>query len=457
MEQPFLKFTDLLKNSSGESSRSEKVKKNIFLSFILQFISIGTNFLLVPLTLHYLDTERYGIWLTLSSIVSWISFLDIGLGNGLRNKFAEAVAKKELHLARMYVSSTYALLSVIISAMFILFLFAQMFLPWTSILNTHFIQEDELSQLIVIVVAFFSLQFITKTIGTIVTADQRPAMSNLFNVLTNILSLVAVYTLTQFSSGSLLLLGTIISVMPVIVYVIANIILFSGQYKLYAPTFSLIDFRAAKELMSLGVQFFILQFVAVIIFSTDNIIITQLFGPAEVTIYNIAYKYFSLVTIFFGIITAPFWSAATDAYAQMDFEWMKRKVKQLMMMWGGIVVLVILMIAFSPFIYDVWIGNNIHIPMMLSIFMGIFVLLNTWNSIFTNFVNGVGKIRLSLFTALITGSINIPLSILFAKYFGLGSAGVILATCVCQLVGVVLRPLQFLKIINKTDFGIWGK
>ena len=131
MEQPFLKFTDLLKNSSGESSRSEKVKKNIFLSFILQFISIGTNFLLVPLTLHYLDTERYGIWLTLSSIVSWISFLDIGLGNGLRNKFAEAVAKKELHLARMYVSSTYALLSVIISAMFILFLFAQMFLPWT--------------------------------------------------------------------------------------------------------------------------------------------------------------------------------------------------------------------------------------------------------------------------------------------------------------------------------------
>ena len=434
METPFHKIVALLKNPIGESSRSEKINKNILISFVLQFISIGTNFLLVPLTLHYLDTERYGIWLTLSSIVSWFSFLDIGLGNGLRNKFAEAVAKKDTPLAQMYVSSTYALLSVIISAMYILFLLVHSFLPWPAILNSHFIPNDELSLLLIIVVSFFSLQFITKTIGTIAIADQHPALNNVLNVLTNIFSLAAVYVLTQCSSGSLLLLGTIISVMPVAVYITASIILFSGKYKVYAPKFSLIDFHAAKKLMSLGVQFFLLQIVGVIIFSTDNLIITQLFGPAEVTVYNIAYKFFSVITIFFGIVTAPFWTAATEAYVQSDFEWMKKKVKQLLLLWSGIIILVVVMLIFSESIYRFWIGNDVHIPLMLSIFMGVFVILNTWNSIFANFINGVGKIRLSLVTAVITGSINIPLSIFLAQYFALGSAGVILATCVCQLV-----------------------
>jgi O-antigen/teichoic acid export membrane protein len=185
--------------------------------------------------------------------------------------------------------------------------------------------------------------------------------------------------------------------MPVAVYIMASIILFSGKYKVYAPKFSLIDFHAAKKLMSLGVQFFLLQIVAVIIFSTDNLIITQLFGPAEVTVYNIAYKFFSVITIFFGIVTAPFWSAATEAYVQSDFEWMKKKVKQLLLLWCGIIILVVVMLIFSESIYRFWIGNDVHIPLMLSIFMGVFVLLNTWNSIFTNFINGVGKIRLSLF------------------------------------------------------------
>ena len=209
--------------------------------------------------------------------------------------------------------------------------------------------------------------------------------------------------------------------------------------------------------MSLGVQFFLLQIVGVIIFSTDNLIITQLFGPAEVTVYNIAYKFFSVITIFFGIVTAPFWTAATEAYVQSDFEWMKKKVKQLLLLWGGIIILVVVMLIFSESIYRFWIGNDVHIPLMLSIFMGVFVILNTWNSIFANFINGVGKIRLSLVTAVITGSINIPLSIFLAQYFALGSAGVILATCVCQLVGVVLRPLQFVKIVQEKDAGIWGK
>ena len=74
--------------------RSVRTKKHIVAMVVLKGMSIATGFLLVPLTLHYLNATNYGIWLTLSSILGWFSFFDIGLGNGLRNKFAEAMAHR---------------------------------------------------------------------------------------------------------------------------------------------------------------------------------------------------------------------------------------------------------------------------------------------------------------------------------------------------------------------------
>jgi len=108
--------------------RSLKAKKNILASFGLKGISIVISFLLVPLTLNYIDVTRYGIWLTLSSIISWFGFFDIGLGSGLRNKFAEAIAKDQKELARTYVSTTYAVLLIIVGIVFLLFLIINPFL-----------------------------------------------------------------------------------------------------------------------------------------------------------------------------------------------------------------------------------------------------------------------------------------------------------------------------------------
>jgi Na+-driven multidrug efflux pump len=77
--------------------------------------------------------------------------------------------------------------------------------------------------------------------------------------------------------------------------------------------------------------------------------------------------------------------------------------------------------------------------------------------IYVNFINGVGKIKLQLYTSIITMIINIPLSIFFGKYLGWGPAGVVLATCCSLIYAVILRPIQYFKIINNTAKGIWNK
>lgn len=95
------------------SKRTNKALFNIASSFVIKGASILLSLLLVPITLDYLNPYEYGIWLTLSSVLMWINYFDIGLGNGLRNKLSEALAVGDDNLARIYVSTSLALSTIL--------------------------------------------------------------------------------------------------------------------------------------------------------------------------------------------------------------------------------------------------------------------------------------------------------------------------------------------------------
>jgi Na+-driven multidrug efflux pump len=89
--------------------------------------------------------------------------------------------------------------------------------------------------------------------------------------------------------------------------------------------------------------------------------------------------------------------------------------------------------------------------------MGIFVILITWGTIFVNFINGTGKIRLQLIVAVVSAALNIPLTLLLVRTFHFGIAGVIMATCILQMASSIWVPLQYQKLITNTAKGIWAK
>ena len=70
--------------------RSARAKKNIAAMFALKGVSILCQLAVVPMTINYVSKYEYGIWITISSLVAWLSFFDLGIGNGLRNKIGRA-------------------------------------------------------------------------------------------------------------------------------------------------------------------------------------------------------------------------------------------------------------------------------------------------------------------------------------------------------------------------------
>ncbi len=448
-------FHFLQKSVNKGHQRSVKAKKNILASFIIKGGSIAISLILVPLTLTYVNDTSYGIWLTLSSIVGWFSFFDIGFGHGLRNKFAESIAKGEFELARKYVSTTYAILSGVIGIVLILFAGINPFLSWSHLLNTPMEMEQELKVLALIVFSFFCLKFVLKLITTVLTANQEPAKASLFNFIGSLFSLLVIFILTKTTEGNLIYLGAALSFTPVLVLVTSSIWFYTHDYRRYAPSFKTIDFSLAKDLMSLGTKFFIIQIGALVLFSTNNVIISQLFGPKEVTPFNIAYKLFSVVTMGFGIVVTPLWSAFTDAYTRGEYDWIKGTLVKIRKIWVLASLASVLLIFASPYLYQIWIGDSVEVPFSLSVAMSTFVIASIWQTMHVFFLNGIGKVKLQLILVSISALINIPIAIFLGKHFGL--VGITLTSTLIFAIMGGFFSIQTHKLLNNTATGIWSK
>lgn len=435
--------------------RTVKAKKHILFSLGLKGISIVVGLAFVPLILNYLDAERYGIWLTLSSIIAWFSFFDIGLGNGLRNRFAEAIAKEDHELARSYVSTTYAILGIIFAIVIILFLIINPFLNWQKILNTTAVGTHELAIVALIVFVFFVLRFFFKLIGTILLADQRPAINNAFGPLGNLLSLLIIYVLTKTTEGSLINLAAVLSAVPVLVLIIASLMFFNKDYRRYAPSIKYVDFSKSKDLLALGFKFFYLQIASIIFFSTTNFLIAQFSDQKTVAAYNVAYKYFFVVNMVFGIIVSPFWSAVTDAYARDDYDWLRKTIKKLNMISVLMVFLLIGALFFSQWVYKIWIGDKLIIPFALNFIIMLYLAQQVIVRPFSTFISGFGKLKLGLYVITIKLTLFLPLAYFLGRAYG--ALGVVLSMLLVQLPSLIIEPIQVYKLINKKASGIWNK
>lgn len=441
------KFRNLILRGS---ERSVKAKKNILYMLLIKGGNILIGLLLVPLTLEYVDSEKYGIWMALSSMVAWISFFDIGISNGLKNRLAEALACQDYDLCKKYVSTTYAILCLIFIPLMMLLLIAAPFVNWSSILNISTENSEGLLASICIIITYFCISFILNTINTVILAEQRPADASLRTFIQQLVSLGIIYVLTLTTKGSLVNLCLALCASPLIVVLIFNITLFRGRYKAFSPSIQSIDFKVAPNLMKLGVQFFIIQIAAIIQYQMINFLILRYYGASEVTSYNIAYKYFSILTMIWGILTTPLWVAVTDAISKKDYAWIQNVQKKYLAAFTGFAVLGIIMLLASPHIYHFWIGNKVEISFILSTWVLIYNIVLMFGSIFVMIINGTGELKIQTYASLVSPIVFIGCSMLLIKY-GLGIESILIASIISNFNGLVLAPIQCHQILKNNE------
>ena len=414
--------------SSGHK-RSVRIKKNILLIFLLKIPAVVIDFYVLRLILDYLEPLKYGIWITLVSLVGWLSFSDFGIATGLRNRLAESLAKSELDKARRYVSTSYILMTIL--SLLIVFVFAAVnqFVNWEWILNAPKEMYLELNQLAFWMVFFSAFYLVTGLIRVILKATQVPSASTAIELITSIFSLVAVWILLNTTSNSIILLGFWHSLLIAVSPLIITGFFFTIFYPELFPSFKCFDLNCIRDVLNLGSRFFVIQICSLIIFTTDSLIITHMLGPEFVTTYMIVFKYFHILTTGFAMISVPFWSAFTEAYVKKDFLWIRRAIYSKIMILLPLILIATIMLFTGRFlIEEIWLGRELGIDFTLLVMMAVYVFVSAWNRIFSWFLSGVGVLSVNLYTMIIGAIINIPLSIILIENFSIGSAGAILGT-----------------------------
>jgi len=419
----------------GSKERTTKVNFNIAVSFLLKAISIIIAFLTISFSLKLLDTNKYGIWLAISSTVSWISILDIGLANGLRNKIAEYLAVKNYKEAKIAVSSTYAILFIIMVPILLLFGILLKFVHWNSIFNTK-LDEKELTLTVAAVFIGLLLQFFLKPISSVLQGDQKIYKSNFILLVCNFVPLIPIIFFSKYLHGSMFALALAQTVLPVFVLLIYTIILFQTEYARIRPSFKYINLAKSKSLFGLSFAFFIVQIAGVFLYSTTELIITREFGGSDVTLFNLLFKYFSTAGLILSIILNTYWSAFTNAFALNDFAWITGSIRKLVKIAGlflGVIVLQQLLIV--P-VFKLWVGEKIQVPFALSLTMVVYFSVNLFTSIYSIVLNGTGRVKMQAIVSAITAILHVPLVLFFIRYFHWGLNSLVYSNMLWSLIQV---------------------
>lgn len=444
-------------NYLGRDNRSRVMYSNTLGSFLIKGFNILVSFILVPLLISGLTNYEYGIWVSLTNIVNWISFFDIGLGNGLKNKLGSALAREENLLAQEYVSTSYVLvtgIAIIVSLLFFLF---SIFIDWYTLLNIDRYLIVDLRNLINIILLSTLLNFVLKLIDSILLAVQKTVWSSLLYLIGQILILIYIYVLSITKPQNLLIISVIgLTFLPIVVKIIYTNFFFKAKYNFLKPRFSLFKKEHVSSLLNLGLKFFIIQLGVLVLFQTQNFIILKTLGASHVTTYNISYKLFTIAYMIFSILMIPFWSGVIEAYAKNDIKWLIKKIRELFVLLIFILTIVTPILYFySNSLFSFWLKTTFEVDQSIKVSLLVYSFLLSILTIAMHLLNGIGKINIQLLLYVFSTIINIPISFYLCERYGI--SGVVWASNFIFLLMNIVLWVQTYRLLTKSAYGIWDK
>jgi len=454
-----IKIYDKINNLSyfkGSDVRTIKAKKNIAFSFIVKGISILIMFALVPLLINQLNTEKYGIWLTLASFITWFTFFDVGLGNGLKNILTKKLSNDDIVGAKKAVSTAYVSIAAVTSILIIVFLIGNQYLDWTKILNAPGSMLSDINGLIFFVVISFCLQLILRLISSIYDAIQMPAASGTITAVGNLFTIAFVLLIIIIThSHSLLYYGMALTISPLLALLIGSIYFFKYKYPSLTPSIKCFDKSMVRSLFGLGGKFFLIQITSIMLYQTNSFVIAHVVGASAVTTYDIAFKYGGISQMVFLIVLSPIWVASADAYFKNNIDWIYKAISKLNKLILVIGCVAIFQLIFSKQFYHLWIGNKVVINYSLTFLMLFYFIASMRAGTYCIVLNGIGKIKLQFIFTSIEAIIHIPLSILLGTYWGIN--GVVISMCLMSSLNAIWMPMQCKAILKGKAKGIWNR
>lgn len=434
--------------TSTPTGRSKERYRRAFLTTVASGFSRSVNILTVlitvPLTLKYLGTERYGLWMTMSSLIVILGFSDLGINNGLLNGISTAHGREDRELARRYVSSAVFFLSGVALAIGICFAAAYRWISWRAVFHISSAQAlAEAGPAAAVFVACFLLNIPFGIVGRVQLGYQEGFASNLWTSAGSLFGLAGVLLVIRFH-GSLMWLVLAVAGAPPLAQLLNGIYVFGVQRRWLLPAWSRVTAEVSKNLLHSGFAFFILQLAMAVSYSSDNIVLAQIIGPQAVTQYSVSSRLFNIVATVTAVLLGPLWPAYGEALARMDHHWMRRTLIRSVGLSVGIsVTMGVILFSFGTRIIHLWVGTKINPSQTLLISLAIWCVLSSLSMALATFFNGASLLSFAVKVAVWASLANITLSIYLTRRIGI--PGVVFGSIIAQAFFAIVPYFLYIR------------
>jgi O-antigen/teichoic acid export membrane protein len=409
--------------------RSRSVVRGTISAVLARGLGSLTGLITVPLTVGYLGSERYGIWMTISSVLIFLGFTDLGLASSLTNVLGKAFGEDDRDRARRYVSTALLILSIIAALLVIAaIIFAT---PLAELLFPNIdssLMRREVVPALVIALAIFALNFPLLVANRVLAAYQESARANLWIMAGSVANLAGILVVIWYRGGlPWLVLGY--SGLALVVSATSTIWLFGWHKRWLLPAIWRINSETFRDLFSSSWKFFIINTGWLINSQTDNFIIAHYLGPAQVTPYSVTFRLFAYATLIQALAFPSMWPAYTEAAARNDFDWM-RGMYQKNLRWSLLIAIAVvgILTIFGQTIIRIWAGPLAVPPFSVIVWMAIWNLMLAHLVAASCLLQATGHITgLSIYCS-VTAVLNIALSVFLVRPYGV--SGVIAATVI---------------------------
>jgi O-antigen/teichoic acid export membrane protein len=389
---------------------------------LARVVQIGTSLITIPLTLKYLGNERFGLWMTISSVLAMAAFADFGVGNGVLNTVAKASGRDDMVDVRKAVSSGFAILNLIAVSLLLLFFSIYRFVSWADFFRVASPQaRAEAGPTLAVFAICFALNISMDVVQRVQLGLQQGYRYGLWQLCGSATGFIGVLAGIRLRVG-LPVLVIAIAGAPVFATVLNAIHFFGFVRPDLRPNRGLVAQDAIFEIARLGGLFFVLQIVVAVSFSADNFIIARTLGAVNVPEYSIPQRMFALLAMISGMLVAPLWPAYGEAIARGDMAWVRSTlIRSLLVVFAiASTASAVLLIMSHKLIYW-WVGSHIHPPFFLLLGLAIWAVLNCCGDALASFLNGASIIRVQVVVASIFGAGCLALKIYFIRRFGIES------------------------------------
>jgi O-antigen/teichoic acid export membrane protein len=402
------------------SGRGGRAKLAISTSLVSRVVTTAVSFVVLPISIRYLGNEGYGLLVTITSVVGWLQFTNLGIGLGLQNALTDETARGNAQAQKQLVST--AALSLLGIGVVLLAggLVAFPHIPWAHVFpptTDRFTREIPWAVLVV----FFGFvsTVVLGFVGPIYAARQELHIGSIQGMVVSLLTLLGTFVAVHFRWGLLGLTICTIGITAVLQWSFAWWTLYGRGINELRPAWSSITRAAAARVYKNGISFFLLQICNIAFFQIDAFLIVRFLTVDQVTPYSVAQKVFLQTAGLFAIFTGSLWAAYGNAKAQGDFEWIRRthgRMVRIFLLFFGL--LTIFMVLFGHRVLALWVGPAAAPGTLLIAGVALYFCVREWTALHAMLLNGLNIIAPQVWNLMLTAALTLALDLFLVRRLG---------------------------------------